>query len=367
MLDYSGQPGKLFLPQCDDLSTQEASVIVSGMCQRICDANYRQFEATLNCGSYFKLESRVLIWPPPLPHKEVDMVGKETTRTISKHLEICGFISISDIGSPMSISRHLVLPVTANKTDMAEEDAEQDPAPPPKKPKTITYDLEKLDTDIKTFYAKAEATNSDDESMASGGAGGAINSDESMCVLLHGAFKVENMAALVLLNQNWYGFLYSWSDNKKKSNLMLMVLKPGTDVIPWLGDFRLLTTANDPAEKGSFPVKPDKRSYSQNCVSWIRQAGLQSDIQKVLRHAKKLPEKTQHFYKELNRIRKAALSLGFVELLDGLASIFEREISCLPANAHMECALQLKHASQEIRKLSNRDLKQSIVPYAAKF
>lgn len=292
ILDYSGQPGKLFLPQCDDLSTQDPAPIISAMCQRICDANYRQFEATLNCGSYFKLETRVLIWPPPLPYKEVDMAGKESSRTISKNLDICGFISISDIGSPMSISRHLVLP-SGNKMDVDGEDAAQDRQ---SKKVTSTYDLEKLDVDIKTFYAKAEAANSDDESMASGG--GSINSDESMCVLLHGGLKVENMAALVLLdNENWYGFLYSCSDHKKKSNLMLMVLKPGTDVIPWLGDFRLLTTASDPAEKGSFPIKPDKRSYSQNCVSWIRQAGLQSDIQKVLRHAKKLPEKTQHFYK----------------------------------------------------------------------
>lgn len=52
----------------------------------------------------------------------------------------------------------------------------------------------------------------------------------------------------------------------------------------------------DPDE--SFPVRPaEKRSYSQNCVVWIRQAGLQSDIQKILRHARKLPEKIQHFYK----------------------------------------------------------------------
>lgn len=49
---------------------------------------------------------------------------------------------------------------------------------------------------------------------------------------------------------------------------------------------------------GSFPIKPtEKRSYSQNGVVWIRQAGLQSDIQKILRHARKLPEKTQQFYK----------------------------------------------------------------------
>lgn len=70
--------------------------------------------------------------------------------------------------------------------------------------------------------------------------------------------------------------------------------------MPWLGDLRYLANMDDaiPGENPSFPVKPtEKRSYSQNCVVWIKQAGLQSDIQKLLRHARKLPEKTQHFYK----------------------------------------------------------------------
>ena len=50
----------------------------------------------------------------------------------------------------------------------------------------------------------------------------------------------------------------------------------------------------------------------------------------MLRHARKMPEKTPHFYKELNRIRKAALSIGFYELMDGVASIFEKECAILP-------------------------------------
>lgn len=197
---------------------------------------------------------------------------------ISKNLDICGFLNVSDIGSPMSISRHLVLPkVTLTSGGKMKPEGGEDDEPPQKKQKP-GYDLEKLDGDIRNFYTKSDA-NSDDESSASGGSN---STDESMIVLLHGALKVENMAALVLLDQNWFGFLYSCADNKKKSNLMLMVLQPGADVIPWLGDLRLLTTVHDPAEKASFP-KPEKRSYSQNCVSWIRPAGLQSDIQKVPR------------------------------------------------------------------------------------
>lgn len=43
------------------------------------------------------------------------------------------------------------------------------------------------------------------------------------------------------LSSNWYGLLVSWADNKKKSNLMLIILEPGTNAIPWLGDIRNLT------------------------------------------------------------------------------------------------------------------------------
>lgn len=353
-------------------STYICNTIVSGLCQRVCEANYKPFVATLSTGSYFKLATSVTIWPPPLPYKDVDILGKETFRMISTNLEVCGFISESDIGSPMSVGRYLVLP---RGEDEKSEEVER------KQPKG-SYDLEKLDVDVKAFYMRNDG-NSDDESVSSSGPFGP---DESLCVLLHDALKSAGMAALVILSQNWFGFLYSPYDNKKKSNLMLMVLQPGTDVIPWLGDFRLLTHPSDPVSTGSFPVKPEKKSYAQNCVSWIKPAGLQSDIQKVLRHAKKLPEKTQHFYKvnwrksswgneiycfcvfqELNRIRKATLSLGFVELLDGLAGIFEREIAGLQPTAHPEIALQLKHAATEIRKPSNRNMKHTIVPFVVKY
>ena len=39
--------------------------------------------------------------------------------------------------------------------------------------------------------------------------------------------QVENMCGLVEVGENWFGFLYSWSDNKKKSSLMLSLFEPG--------------------------------------------------------------------------------------------------------------------------------------------
>lgn len=184
--------------------------------------------------------------------------------TVSKTIEICGFISVADVGSPSSISRHLILPLSTEKNESMQG---------------VSLD---------------EDSDNDDN--------GDDGKSPSFCVLLHGALKVENMAALCLLNTDWYGFIYSWADTKKKSNLMLTILEPGNDVVPWLGNFRNLGpvdfASNKHYEALTFPVKPsEKRSYSQNAPSWIRQVGLQSDIQKILRHARKLPEKTQNFYK----------------------------------------------------------------------
>lgn len=217
---------------------------------------------------------------------------------ISRTIFVCGFLNLADIGSPMSLSRHLVLPNENPDTIRTHS----------------TNEAEKLENDIKTFYSsKSEDEDSTDNNKPS---------EESACVLLHGALKFENLAAVVLLNDDWFGFLHSYSDSKRKSNIILTILPPGkrfkliqmipivgftfelfipkgNDYIPWLGDFRFFAMADEamPGENAQFPIKPEKRSYSQNCVVWIKQAGLQSDIQKLLRHAKKLPEKTQQFYK----------------------------------------------------------------------
>lgn len=51
--------------------------------------------------------------------------------SISKTIEICGFISVGDVGSPSSISRHLVLPLATEKNSSMqgislEEDSDTD-------------------------------------------------------------------------------------------------------------------------------------------------------------------------------------------------------------------------------------------------
>lgn len=339
LLDISKQKGQLFVPRpSDNKSLNERSVVK--MFKQMCEVNYKPFEAVLNMGSYFKLESPVSLFPEPISHSSKDIFGNETTRSISKRIEVCGYIKISDIvgsgGTPACISRHLVFPRVDTSSSSSSSSH-----------KKAQTELEKLESEIKHFFQKSAIE--DDESSSSTSHVDQTTK-ESACVLLHGALKVEGMAALVLLADDWYGFLYSYAD-KKKSNLLLSILQPGNNVIPWMGDFRHLGLVTDalPGETYGFPIKTDKKSYSSstNIISWIKESALQSDIQKILRHAKKIPEKTTHFYKEVNRVRRNAMSLGFTELMDLLADIFEKEAQ--NATTNKECAVQLRHAASEIR------------------
>ncbi|KAL1513544.1 hypothetical protein ABEB36_002944 [Hypothenemus hampei] len=317
LIDLTGYEGSIHIP--DNLQS-EANITT--MLQKLADDMYTSFRGVLKCGH---LESKILLSPAPVAFTKVTDFNNKTYN-ISDLIEVRGFISVPDVGSPMTISRHLILPASG----------------------TQKQDSNPNDIDL-----------TDDNSAVEDA------STPSFCVLLHGALKVENMAALVTVGENWFGFVYSWADSKKKSNLMMTILTPGSDVIPWLGDLNDLGTGDmfSVDMVGSFPIKPsEKRSYSQNGVVWIRQAGLQSDIQKILRHARKLPDKTQQFYKELNRLRKAAISLGFQELLTGLSCIFEQECMQLPGNAHPDCALQLHHAADLLRKSHNRDIKFTLTP-----
>lgn len=76
----------------------------------------------------------------------------------------------------------------------------------------------------------------------------------------------------------------------------------GSDVVPWLGNMQLLGPKDEFICKSipmpSFPVKPaEKKSYGATPTVWITPSGINADVQKLLRHAKKLPEKNVQFYK----------------------------------------------------------------------
>ncbi|KAH8293116.1 hypothetical protein KR044_005417 [Drosophila immigrans] len=393
LLDNAGLKGQLFMPK--PLKTAEngdANAAISHkselgrtalfeLIERLCEASYKSTEVTLKCGHYFRLEGQVLLWPPPKPYEQPGIYGGEPTlRHIEQRIDVCGFLALSDIGSPATFSRHWVLAKLEREKPSRRSGSLTAAAKSPKLTldtgNNPHFELEKLEQDIREFYTKEPAKEAAEESgddadvvvvkPHSTTPAQQEQQKDTLCGLLHGALKLENMAALVLLGDKWFGFMYAYNDVKKKSNFMLNILPPGSHVIPWLGDLELLGFPEDlaPGETASFPVRAERRSYSQSCVVWIRQASLQSDVQKVLRHAKKMPDKTQHFYKELNRIRRAALALGFVELLEALALLLEKECAQLTLNGSVsgECTLQLQHAATELRKTSNRDIKSTIVP-----
>lgn len=66
-------------------------------------------------------------------------------------------------------------------------------------------------------------------------------------------------------------------------------------------------------------------------------------------------------------MRRAALSFGFYDLLDGMASILERECTLLPGTAHPDAALQLTHAATALRNNHYRDYNAHIMPLRTKF
>jgi len=80
-----------------------------------------------------------------------------------------------------------------------------------------------------------------------------------------------------------------------------------------------------------------------------------------------MPEKTLHFYKELNRLRRAALSMGFLDLMDTMAAVLERECTLLPHNSHPDCVLQLTHATGILRSPISRDIRHNITALRTKF
>uniref|UniRef100_A0A672J6T9 Integrator complex subunit 14 n=1 Tax=Salarias fasciatus TaxID=181472 RepID=A0A672J6T9_SALFA len=229
---------------------------------------------------------------------------------------------------------------------------------PRPEPVVVDDEVEPMPQTVNVDEVGAGATDElEEEPSASQMAGKSPN----FCVLLHGSLKVEGMVALVQLGPEWFGMLYAQADSKKKSNLMMSLFEPGPEPLPWLGKISHLGPISEAAEnpygeddsKSPFPVTPQaKRSYAQNVTVWIKASGLQTDVQKILRNARKLPDKTQTFYKELNRLRKAALAFGFWELLKGVAELLERECTLLPDSAHPDAAFQLTHAAQQLKLAS---------------
>lgn len=332
LIEMNNGAGEVFVP---DGPLTLASV--SEMFTKITQKYYSSYKGLLTCG---RLKCHITLFPSPEPYNKVSDF-ENVRSTVSDVLEICGFMDVQDIASPPTVSRHLVLPVAGKQRQI----------------NTATADT------------AGDGVKDEEEELDDG-------RTPSFTVLLHGSLKVESMVAITKVSEDWYGILYSWADSKKKSSLMLSLFQPGLDAVSWLGNLSYLSPISDFSEspygdddnRTPFPVRPkEKRSYAQSCVVWIKAVGLQADLQKIIRHARKLPEKQQQFYKELNRVRKALLSFGFIELLEAIAGMLERECTMLPGSAHPDAAIQLTHAASKLCSDMAKDASQLIVPLPTNF
>jgi hypothetical protein len=309
--------------------------------QKLAEQNYQTWKGNLKCGN---LSSPVTVYPP-LEHRKQIGDFEVLTAKPSGDLSIIGFMDIQEVASPPVLSRHLVFSLPMTKEQMAGQHS-------------IFNLLEKKD------IKKTQEVVADPDDHSEDG------KQPSLCVLLHGSLKVEGMVAICTIGQvssyegnsssRWFGILYSWADSKKKFNLMLSTLDFLNDSIPWLCPFEFLghpeVSTKLPASEGADRRKGKRSYHSQSTVVWIRNASLQQDIQKIVRLAKRLPEKSSNFYKELSRFRKAAASFGFYEIMAVLAVVLEREANSPPTSANPEAIQHLQYGISVLRSNESYDI-----------
>jgi hypothetical protein len=112
------------------------------------------------------------------------------------------------------------------------------------------------------------------------------NAANNFYYLLLISLKKEKSAALVSVNDQWFGAIHcqKFERKKKSSRLILSVFEPG-DHIPWISSFERLgpyAVVFPPVNNGElvykkqpWPVKPFARSYTETFLIWCRQNNFQ--------------------------------------------------------------------------------------------
>lgn len=358
------EPSAIWLPDPEGLDVTVQSV--ESLFNNITELHYKPYHGILSFG---RLSSMVLLSPKPSeclvePLKnEFDDLNEESQKgtpkqtfvsalnksrlfNLNDEIIICGFMASKEIASPAVTSRHLVMPIPHNKfdeTSKAQQILSQDP-------NAYSKSLQTCPTDGPPIKSKPNALNrctiEPSKSTAKSSAHSNLSPNEditkqpSFCVLLHNCLKQENTVGVCIvgrnadLNEDWFGLLHPHVDARKRSNLMLSLLLPGHNPILWLPNFGSLGSVSLNSDAVSLQDKNANnrgplKSYSSNNVIWLDPESVQADVQRIVRHVKRGLDKAPHFYKELNRIRRAAISYGFYDVLSGLASILEREKSTL--------------------------------------
>lgn len=155
LCDSTGVGGSVYVPDVP-LSVQS----VQSVFNRLAQTHYIGYEGTLSCGH---LQSKITLSPPPdftsILETSKKTSGQEKSRRLPNELSICGFLDVTDIGSPPHLSRHLVIPVPSVSGEGKDKESSKEVA-------------KEGEEDGKT---------------------------PSFCVLLHGSLKVERMVAIVAL------------------------------------------------------------------------------------------------------------------------------------------------------------------------
>jgi len=175
-------------------------------------------------------------------------------------------------------------------------------------------------------------------------------------VVLHDALKSKELVGLVDIGEGWFGVISAWSQKTetekvaKQSNLCLSIIAPNS--FTWLGDLKYLALSRllPPNKVQKLPYKePYPNSYDNKTgpgMVWAKTSTLQVNIQKVIRYAKKLPEKsTAIFLKELNKVRRSILFYGFNGMLDVVCKLLEKEMNDDNSVLLNKCIEQIKTVS----------------------
>ncbi|KAA3675214.1 uncharacterized protein DEA37_0000750 [Paragonimus westermani] len=236
-----------------------------------------------------------------IPVLPVDTTDSSPTPSFS--LEIFGFLHISDLSNPPVASRHHVNSVSDNDRIAF-------------LPLLLTSMQETKTVAMCSIYVTEQAT---------------------------GVRSKQDVTDRLVWR---HGFLHQF--DAKSSVLLLSVFDKSCTGLPWLGQFKHLAPVEDFAgvqlyddREGSspFPVLvPDRLSYGSisdsasvgrpQCfdstfryVSWVSSASLIADVNKVLRLGRRLPEKSTLFFKELTKVRSAALAYGCPDLLEQIGNL----------------------------------------------
>ena len=196
---------------------------------------------------------------------ELEFFFRQTTGEIlqpSNTLTVNGFIELSSISSAMAVSKHILLPIYRHS-------------------RSQTFTPMFATKKSAAANSSTASTTSTTTSMQK-----RLNSANYFYYLLLIGLKKEKTAALISVNDQWYGAIHCQKcERKKKSTpLILSVFEPG-DCIPWipsferLGPYALVFPQGNNLElvykKQTWPVKPFARSYTETFLIWCRQNNFQ--------------------------------------------------------------------------------------------